>query len=145
MLTTGRLMVCLSMVMLTACAKQPAEADKPGVSGSAAEQSVPPAQQNTIRMAAALTAMTVTCGSSKASDVDKALKGMQREMATQGVQAGDTQTLFRKAYDVAKSKAEAVDAAKRERDCALLKQMRDPASVRELEALAAKAKSAAAR
>lgn len=98
--------------------------------------------RNTIAMAGVMTAMVESCGLGNASQSREALANLQREMAGQGLSAAQVAAVFNAAYEEGKAKAAQADPARRQRDCASLRQMADPETVKQIERASAEAEAA---
>ena len=151
------LVLSLAVFSLAACSPQPAAdsaataaaTDSPdtatGAPADNARDATPadPQHVNTIQLGATMTAMTEICGLSQPADADKALQGIKKEMAKSGVSDAETERVFREAYDAAKARAVSAPADEVAKGCESLKQMGDPATIKKLNDLAAKAEAAA--
>ena len=149
------LVLSLAVLSMAACSPQPssdsaataAATDSPATGAPAdnARDATPadPQHVNTIQLGATMTAMTEICGLSQPADADKALQGIKKEMAKSGVSDAETERVFREAYEAAKAKSASAPPAEIAKGCASLKQMGDPATIKKLNDLAAKAEAAA--
>lgn len=144
----------LAVLSLAACSPQPPSADVAAVPEPAAAADAPagnprdvvpadPQHVNTIQLGATMTAMTEVCGLSQPADADKALQGIKQEMAAAGVSDAETERVFREAYDAAKAKSASAPRDEIAKGCESLKRMGDPATIKKLNDLAAKAEAAA--
>ena len=150
------LVLSLAVLSMAACSPQPSSANPAATPGPATAPVVDapadnprdatpanPQHVSTIQLGATMTAMTEVCGLSQPADADKALRGIKQEMAAAGVSDAETERVFREAYEAAKAKSASAPPAEIAKGCASLKQMGDPATIKKLNDLAAKAEAAA--
>lgn len=150
------LILSLAVLSLAACGPQPSAANPAATPGPATAPVVDapadnprdatpanPQHVSTIQLGATMTAMTEACSLSQPTDADKALQGIKVEMAKSGVSDAETERVFREAYDAAKAKTASAPPAEIAKGCASLREMGDPATIKKLNDLAAKAEAAA--
>ncbi|WP_147455500.1 hypothetical protein [Solilutibacter pythonis] len=99
-----------------------------------------PDQQNVVKLAAVMAAMTEVCGMTKPDEAQAARAELKAKMAAEGGSPAEVDQIYTASLDEAKTKA-AADPAKVQRDCGVLKKMADPAELKKLQEMAAQAEA----